>query len=237
MAATEKELMNRPAPARLELQSDPTKSAALSTRQPLTIGRADGNLLRLASLPGVSDHHAVVRWTRPNNWVVCDWKSIDGTYLEGRKIRQCKPLNDGDEIRLGNNGPVLVFRLHQPVGTKRAKKQTPAVKKILDFAGTKIELQEVKAAHVHSYSRYQAVFSWWVLLTLGGLVLLPVPWLFAVVESSALAGWIYFGSRKEHVLTVTMNNGMAYRHFFSSKTAALAHRNGIRKAIGPVSSS
>jgi hypothetical protein len=63
-------------------------------------------------------------------------------------------------------------------------------------------------------------------------VLLPWPWLFWGLQIAALAGWIVLGSRKEHVLVVTLHDGMAVRHRFANRATALGHRNGIRKAIG-----
>ena len=61
--------------ARLLLASDRRKVAPLDPAQPLTIGRAAANSLCLASLEGVSDPHAVVRFSRSQGWLVCDWQS------------------------------------------------------------------------------------------------------------------------------------------------------------------
>jgi len=97
--------------AQLVLRDDPGKVAPLHRSRPTTIGRAESNRLRLASLSGVADHHAVVRFSLGQGWLVCDWQSPDGTFLEGERIRQCRRLRDGDEIQLGPQGPVLVFRL------------------------------------------------------------------------------------------------------------------------------
>ena len=80
-------------------------------------------------------------------------------------------------------------------------------------------------------SSLSASFSWWALISLDHL-LLPWPLLFWTLELAALASWIVLGSRKEHVLLVTLKDGMGYRHGFDSKVTALAHRNGICKAIG-----
>jgi hypothetical protein len=71
-----------------------------------------------------------------------------------------------------------------------------------------------------------------VLIALGALVVLPWPSLFWSLQIVALAGWIVLGSRKEHVLVVTLHDGMAVRHCFANRVTALGHRNGIRKAIG-----
>jgi hypothetical protein len=302
------------AEAQLVLRHDPTKVAALHRDRPTTIGRAADNRLRLASSSGVAEHHAVVRFSRSHGWLVCDWQSRDGTYLEGERIRQCRRLQDGDEIQLGGQGPVLVFRLlasdhpaapaaaggdaalrgaaargataamasssgsdrrppattpvapatagarpgpvppaHGPspvaepglhgvgaaaaTGPRRSRPPAgpgaaAAAGAPLILAGRTIPLAQIRSAHVRSRQRHPNSFSWWVLLCLGGMVLLPIPWLFWSVQIAALVAWILLGSRKEHELVVTLRDGMAHRHVFASRLTALSHRNGIRKAIG-----
>jgi hypothetical protein len=190
--------------------------------------------------------------------VVCDLGSANGTYLEGARLRDCRPLSDGDEIRLGQRGPVLQFRVGtdpDPAGSTAASTAAPAVPArasaappargaptapavariragALDFDGRSLPLDRIRSAYVRSRRRHPQAFSWWLLLCLGGLLLLPFPWLFWPLQVGALAGWIVLGSRWEHLLEVTLQDGMAYRHRFDSLGTALAHRNGIRKAIG-----
>jgi hypothetical protein len=217
--------------ARLVLRQDPRRRARLSRRTPLTIGRAEDNLLRLASMEAVAPHHAVVRFSRSHGWLVCDWGSPEGTWLEGRRIRHCRPLADGDEIQLGPRGPVLVFQLEEAPAPAAAA-APPAASRTLELAGRRLPLAQLRSAHVQSRPQYPQIFSWWVLIALGGLVLLPWPWWFWGVQIAALASWIVLGSRKEHVLVVTLHDGMAVRHRFANRVTALSHRNGIRKAIG-----
>ena len=263
--------------ARLVLAADRRKAAPLDPAQPLTIGRASGNRLCLASAEGVSDHHAVVRFSRSNGWLVCDWQSSDGTWLEGQRVRQCRPLSDGDEIRLGRQGPVLVFELinaegpgasapaDQAAGAQPARAASSASagdttnsgptrkppttagastsprtpqpnhqppKRSLEIDGEPLELAMVRAAAVRSEPLHPHIFSWWLLLCLGGLLLLPFPLLFWPLQVAALAGWILLGARKQHTLVVELHDGRARRHRFANRRTALAHRNGIRKAIG-----
>lgn len=259
--------------ARLVLGHDPTKVIALPRAKPTTIGRAANNLLRLASFEGVAEHHAVVRFTLSHGWLVCDWGSVEGTWLEGQRIRHCRPLSDGDEIQFGSRGPVLLFQLGSrapvaascpvrsaepttkaagpaqsspppaaPLGRSSASsgQRPPAAASPgrsgpaapLTFAGRQIPLDQIRSAHVRSRQRYPHSFSWWALLCLGGLVLLPLPVVFWPLEIGAMLGWIVLGSRKEHVLIITLRDGMAHRHSFANKITALSHRNGIRKAIG-----
>jgi hypothetical protein len=218
-----------PIQAQLVLRSDTAKVAPLDAATPLTIGKAKGNRLCLASSAGVSDHHAVVRHSRSHGWVVCDWQSQDGTYLEGQQIHQCRPVADGDEIQLGRQGPVLVFQLAAP---KPATLQAPSpTAGSIDFEGRKLAVDQIRSAVVRSQPLYPHIFSWWLLLCLGGLLLLPFPLLFWPLEIAALLGWMVLGSRKQHTLVVVLRDGQAMRHSFANRLTALSHRNGIRKAI------
>ena len=221
--------------AHLVLRDDPGKVSALHPATPTTIGRAEGNRLRLVSLGGVADHHAVVRFSRSQGWLVCNWQSADGTYLEGERIRHCRQLSDGDEIQLGQRGPVLVFRLGaQPTAAPQrpAAARPRATAPPLTLGGKTVPLEKIHSVHLRSRPRYPHSFSWWVLVCLGGMVLLPWPWLFWCVQVGALAAWIVLGGRKEHELVLTLRDGMAHRHGFANRMTALSHRDGIRKAIG-----
>jgi hypothetical protein len=230
---------------RLVLRDDPGRSVPLDPRTPLSIGRDPASGLCLAEARGVSRHHALVRLsrTRAGQWLLCDQGSANGTYLEGARLKDCRPLSDGDEIRLGLNGPVLQFRAGDspPPSTPPAAPATAsrgrsapvptAVAGRLDFAGRSLPLDRIRSAYVRSRRRHPQAFSWWLLLCLGGLLLLPFPWLFWPLQAGALAGWIVLGSRWEHLLEVTLQDGLAYRHRFDSLATALAHRNGIRRAM------
>ncbi len=218
--------------ARLVLAGDRRKVAPLDLAQPLTIGRAASNRLCLASLEGVSDHHAVVRFSRSQGWLVCEWQSSDGTFLEGQRVRQCRRLDDGDEIRLGLQGPVLVFEL---TATGSAAPQAPAQPTSagqITVGEQNVAVTEIRSVAMQSLPRHPHIFSWWLLLCLGGLLLLPFPLLFWPLQLGALTGGILLGSRKQHQLTVVLHDGRALRHGFANRRTALVHRNGIRKAIG-----
>lgn len=233
--------------ARLVLRDDPGRSVPLDPRTSLSIGRDPASGLCLAEARGVSRHHALVRVsrTRPGQWLLCDLGSANGTWLEGARLKDCRPLSDGDEIRLGLKGPVLQFRgggspppsapAPAPAAASSGRPAPPpvptAVAGRLDFAGRSLPLDRIRSAYVRSRRRHPQAFSWWLLLCLGGLLLLPFPWLFWPLQAGALAGWIVLGSRWEHLLEVTLQDGMAYRHRFDSLATALAHRNGIRRAM------
>jgi hypothetical protein len=240
---------------RLVLRQDRSKVAPLQRSQPLTIGSDRGNRLCLPTTPGVAPHHAVVKFSRSHGWLVCDWGSPAGTFLEGQRIRQCRLLHDGDEIQLGPEGPVLLFVAATaaappispppslasppapPPGSPTSSPPAPpaggaAAGGALRFAGRPVPLDHIRSVHLRSRRRHPHSFSWWLLIALGGLVLLPWPLIFWGVEIGALAAWILLGSRREHVLVVTLRDGMAHRHSFENRMTALAHRNGIRSRIG-----
>lgn len=232
--------------ARLVLAADRRKVAPLDPTKPLTIGRAASNSLCLANQEGVSEHHAVVRFSRSQGWLVCDWQSGDGTFLEGQRVRQCRRLSDGDEIQLGRQGPVLVFRLAEapemaPIhAATKAMEPAPAAAAAhasqLEIGGEAIPLAQIRSAVVQSEPLYPHIFSWWVLLSVGLLLLLPIRIgpvaIFWPLQLAVLAGWLLLGSRKHHTLMVVLRDGRAQRRRFANQRTALAHRNGIRRAIG-----
>ena len=226
--------------AQLMLRGDASKVAKLDPTKPFTIGRASSNQLSLASSAGVSDHHAVVRYSPNQGWLVCDWQSSDGTFIEGQRIRRCRPLGDRDEIQLGQTGPVLVFVLQSPpppAPPPAASQRPPAspaklsAPTTIDFQRQKIPIGQVRSATVRSQTRYPHLFSWWLLICLGSLLLLPLPLLFWSLEVGALVGAILLSSRKDHVLQLELRDGQALRHGFSNRMTALAHRNGIRQLL------
>jgi hypothetical protein len=216
--------------ARLVLAADRRKVAPLDPAKPLTIGRASSNSLCLANQEGVSEHHAVVRFSRSQGWLVCNWQSSDGTYLEGRQVHQCKRLEHGDEIRLGRSGPVLVFE--SAAGVEAAAPTAPAAPRNISVGEQQVAVADIRSAAVQSLPLHPHIFSWWLLLCLGGLLLLPFPLVFWPLQAGALAGWILLGSRKQHALVLVLRDGRAIRHGFANRRTALAHRNGIRQAIG-----
>jgi hypothetical protein len=232
--------------ALLQLRDAPEKCLRLNPAQPLTIGRASSNQLALPSLEGVSEHHAVVRFTRGHGWLVCNWQSLDGTFLEGERVQRCRPIGDGDEIRLGRSGPVLVFRLTAATTTPKPdtppSQSRPAAAKpqrapaTVAIGGEAIRLDQIRTAVVQSEPLFPHIFSWWVLLSVALLLLLPVRlgpvWIFWPLELSVLVGAVLLGSRKQHTLQVELRDGQARRHRFANRRTALAHRNGIREGIG-----
>ena len=91
---------------------------------------------------------------------------------------------------------------------------------------------EIQSVVVQSIPCNPHIFSWWLLVCLSGLLLLPFPLVFWPLQLSALVFWILLGSRKQHELNVVLHDGRALRHSFANSRTALAHRNGIRRAMG-----
>lgn len=61
----------------------------------------------------VSRRHAIVRSSRTpdgrTSYLLCDLNSANGIYLNGEVLHRCQELEAGDRIKLGNNGPELLF--------------------------------------------------------------------------------------------------------------------------------
>ena len=102
----------------------------------------------------------------------------------------------------------------------------------ITVAGRPIPLEQIRGVEVRSQARHPHVFSWWVPACLGGLLLLPFPLLFWPWQATALLVAILLGRRREHTLILTLRDGRAHRHVFADRPAALAHGQGVRRALG-----
>jgi hypothetical protein len=102
----------------------------------------------------------------------------------------------------------------------------------ITVAGRALRLDQIRAVEVRSEALYPHGFSWWVLACLGGLLLLPFPLIFWPWQATALALALLLGRRQEHILLLTLRDGRAHRHRFADRPAALAHRKGVRRALG-----
>jgi hypothetical protein len=104
----------------------------------------------------------------------------------------------------------------------------------ITVAGWAIPLEQIRGVEVRSQARHPHVFSWWVPACLGGLLLLPFPLLFWPWQATVLVVAILLGRRREHTLILTLRDGRAHRHVFADRPAALAHGQGVRRALGQV---
>jgi pSer/pThr/pTyr-binding forkhead associated (FHA) protein len=88
--------------------------------------RCEGDWIRLGRKPDnqvvcsesmVSSYHAEIR-SHAGAFLLTDLDSTNGTFLNGRKIRK-ETLRDGDQIQLGDKGPILEFRTGKKGGGTR----------------------------------------------------------------------------------------------------------------------
>jgi hypothetical protein len=126
----------------------------------------------------------------------------------------------------------LATRL-RPAPSAAPEPDSPAAQAgTITVAGRALRLDQIRAVEVSSEALHPHGFSWWVLACLGGLLLLPFPLIFWPWQAAALALALLLGRRQEHILLLTLRDGRAHRHRFADRPAALAHRKGVRRALG-----
>ncbi len=88
----------------------------LSNHQETVIGREASCHISLEPnlYLSVSRRHAAIRPVSQlgnglPHWEICDLDSANGTFVNGHYLRGCQPLQTGDRIELGQNGPVFIF--------------------------------------------------------------------------------------------------------------------------------
>lgn len=92
----------------------------LTTDEPvIRIGREVGVDLRFDPENDleVSARHANITWQN-HHWQVHDLGSRNGTFVNGRRIDACTPLEDGDKIAFGSGGPVVEFHIINQTETR-----------------------------------------------------------------------------------------------------------------------
>lgn len=76
-------------------------------RGEVMVGRSLEAVLRLQS-DGVSRFHARIQRTKRGSLVLSDLGSSNGTYLNGRRLKQPQSLEDGDRVRFGPQAAFFV---------------------------------------------------------------------------------------------------------------------------------
>jgi hypothetical protein len=226
--------------ARLILRQDPGRAEPLDPRRPLAIGRDPANGFCLPEAPSLSRRHAEIHHdAAAGGWRIRDLGSANGTFVGRERVGKAgRLLADGDAIRLGRRGPELLFQLEAepatvapPAAQQSAVVPAPAERHV-EIGGEKVPLERIRSVTLRSRPRHPHMFSWWVLVSLAGLLLLPFPLLFWPLQAGALAVVLVFGLRREHTLVVVLQDGRARRRRFANRLTALSHCNGLRRAIG-----
>jgi len=195
----------------------------LDPARPLSIGRDPACGLCLGQEPGLSRRHAELRPDPAGGWWLHDLGSRNGTFLEGERLEGGRRLRPGDRFRLGGRGPLLQYQ--GPIADG-------ALTGSVAVAGRPVPLEQIRSVELRSEARHPQVFSWWVLACLGGLLLLPFPWIFWPWQGGGLALALLLGRRREHTLILTLRDGRAHRHRFADRATAQAHQRGLRRALG-----
>jgi hypothetical protein len=99
--------------AHLELQHPEGSRLVPLEAERVTIGGGESNDLAVTWDSTASRLHAVVERIGAG-WVVRDLSSRNGTFVNGERIWGERPLNPGDEIRVGATR--ILFRSDQPTG-------------------------------------------------------------------------------------------------------------------------
>lgn len=85
----------------------------------------DGNLM-------VSRSHAVLEWDRgkPRLFTLTDLVSSNGTFVNGKRVDGMVRLAEGDELQLGEGGPVVSFTIESDESVPTRRKVTQSIKKV-----------------------------------------------------------------------------------------------------------
>ena len=85
----------------------PIQIWTFKTAQLIRIGRAEDNDVVIADLLVSRQHAELVH--REGRWEVVS-QGLHGTLVDGKTVESSTPLDDGNLIRLGANGPLFEFR-------------------------------------------------------------------------------------------------------------------------------
>jgi DNA-binding CsgD family transcriptional regulator len=94
--------------AQLEVWKPDGRELVALDRERVTIGRADTSDLSVTSDPELSRLHAMLEPIGGGDWCVRDLASSNGTFVNGERVWNDRPLRHGDEIRIGRTR--VIFR-------------------------------------------------------------------------------------------------------------------------------
>lgn len=143
-------------------------------KRTILVGRKPTNDLRFDTHGDldVSGNHAEFR-EHNGRWFIIDSGSTNGTYLNGVPVRDEAPLNDGDIIAFGKNGPTVEVRAKgDPTGKTPAIPRTdsrPSVKAPPGMAPGRMSTHERVAIAVREQTRGMKTMLWGSMIGLGAL--------------------------------------------------------------------
>src|SRR3954464_545085 len=116
--------MSRPAPPALTVRNDGS-ARTFAAGNDVVIGRDLRADVRIAH-PLISRAHLVLRFDQ-GRWVAIDNGSLNGMYVDGRRV-PAVDIADGQRINIGNpDGPGLTFEVGRHQGSAGTPPQTSAV--------------------------------------------------------------------------------------------------------------
>jgi pSer/pThr/pTyr-binding forkhead associated (FHA) protein len=93
--------MNEVGPLRLECRGGKARGTEIVVDTDLIIGRHGRDVGNLAGDEQLSRHHARIQRTSGGDYVIHDLLSMNGTFVNGERIRGSRHLVDGDRIDVG----------------------------------------------------------------------------------------------------------------------------------------
>jgi pSer/pThr/pTyr-binding forkhead associated (FHA) protein len=103
---------------RLAVLSGPHVGRVIPLHGPVAIGRSPANALVLDD-PNVSRRHATVTPREDGAVEVADDGSLNGTWVNGRRIAGARPLRPGDRVRIGGSELLLTASARDDSGFTR----------------------------------------------------------------------------------------------------------------------
>jgi pSer/pThr/pTyr-binding forkhead associated (FHA) protein len=111
---------------------------------PVTIGRRDGNDIAIDNM-AVSGRHAQIEMDGPDNYVLVDLESLNGTYLSDKKVSR-EVLDHGDSFLIGKHHLTFEDLSKPPTEKKATGEMKPATAANADQAAVPQETVQKKVS-------------------------------------------------------------------------------------------
>lgn len=122
-----------------QVQSNP--NFPLPTHSETILGRDPSCNIALASYSNVSRRHAAIQFLPSNQWVIRDFGSANGTYVNRQAVRGEQVLKPGDRIQLAQDGAEFQF---DDAASVSAVPLQPATKGTIEERYYRIEVSPTK---------------------------------------------------------------------------------------------